>query len=119
MVTAAFLALLFALFPWLAYVEELTFRQGLELATPAREAWAALRFGLAHLFMLVPLAAALAIAVAGFAYGRVYRSAYRRAATHLEPVQARAEAVLAATTWHATFNSLAVLAVLAGLVFGL
>lgn len=118
-VTGVFLAGLLALFPWLAYVEERAFREGLELAGPGRELWTALRFGLAHMVMLVPLAAALAIAVAGLVYGRVYRHAYRRAAMTMGPVTARAEAVLSATTWHATFNTLVVLGVLIGLVFDL
>ncbi len=107
-----FLAVLLALFPWLAYVEELAFRDGLERAGTAAQVWRALRFGLAHLVMLVPLAAALAIAVAGFFYGRVYLRAYARDGL-------RSEAILAATTWHVTFNSLVVLGVFAGLVFAL
>jgi hypothetical protein len=107
-----FLALLVALFPWLAYVEERVFREGLERASARGEAWTALRFGLVHLVMLVPLAAALAIGVAGFFYGRVYRRAYARTA-------ARGEAVLASTTWHTTFNTLIVLLVFAALALGL
>jgi hypothetical protein len=74
----AFLAFLGLLLPWLAFVEEEIFRAGLEVAGFRREAWAALKFGLLHLVMLVPLAAALAIAVAGFVYGRLYRGAYAR-----------------------------------------
>ncbi|HWB71940.1 MAG TPA: hypothetical protein VG452_06965 [Egibacteraceae bacterium] len=129
LVVTGFLVGLLTLFPWLAYVEERTFREGLEEATFAQELWAALRFGLAHLIMLIPLAAALAIALAGFVYGRVYRRAYRRAAGRRQalpgplgpPVvvapsrwQMRAEAVLASTVWHTTFNSLVVGIVLAG-----
>lgn len=105
---AGFLVVLLALFPWLAYTEELAFRQGLERAGPVRELWVALRFGLAHLVMLVPIAAALAIAVAGYAYGRVYRRVYRRAGP--------SEALLAATRWHVTFNSLVVIGVLLSIV---
>jgi hypothetical protein len=122
--TAGFLGLLLVLFPWLAYVEERVFREGLEDAALGREVLAALWFGLVHLVMLIPLAAALAVGVAGFFYGRVYRQAYRRAATHTREVlgpfgvpmtvsrpveQARSEAVLASTVWHTTFNSLIVL----------
>lgn len=112
-----FFAVLLALFPFLAYAEERTFRMGLEDATPAQEAWSALRFGLAHLVMLVPVGAALAIGVAGWVYGRVYRRAHARAAGDpLGPAGARAAGVLAATTLHATFNSLVVLLVWAGLL---
>ncbi len=131
-VTAAFVLLLVALFPWLAYIEERVFRDGLERAGFGRQLWTALRFGLLHLVMLIPLAAALAVAVAGFAYGVAYRTAYRRTlvssatvagpfgvalpAAAVVPGVARAEALLASTVWHTTFNSLIALAVLAGLL---
>jgi membrane protease YdiL (CAAX protease family) len=117
---AGFCLLLLALFPWLAYSEERMFREGLERAGTGRQIAVALRFGLTHLIMLIPIAAALAIGVAGFAYGVVYRRAYRAAAeTALVPAgmptglelsdpRARAEAVLASTVWHTTFNSLLV-----------
>ncbi len=141
--TGGFLVLLLTLFPWFAYAEERAFREGLERAGPGREVWTALRFGLAHLIMLVPVAAALAIGVAGFAYGRIYRRAYARAAArsptgaagadgtpesslagaggpappaHLRA--ARAEAVLASTVWHTTFNSLVVVLVFTSLALG-
>ncbi len=127
---AVFLIGLLLLFPWLAYVEERTFREGLENAGLLGEVVAALRFGLVHLVMLIPLAAALAISVAGFTYGRLYLRAHRRASARqvvvegpagtasipVSPARARAEAVLESTVWHATFNSLIVLAVLAGFV---
>lgn len=74
-----FLGFLAALLPWLAFVEEEVFRAGLEDAPPRRELLTALRFGLVHLVMLVPVAAALAIGVAGLVYGRLYRRRYRLA----------------------------------------
>lgn len=106
----AFLAALLALFPWLAYVEEQVFREGLEQAGALRRGWTALRFGLAHLIMLVPVAAALGIAVAGLWYGRVYLRAFEAVAPDApeELPAARNEAVLASTVWHATANSLIV-----------
>lgn len=126
-VTVGFLGGLLLLLPWLAYVEEQVFREGLEDAAPVREVWAAVRFGLVHLVMLIPVAAALAIAVAGFAYGRVYRHAYHRAARRQRTGQfgvpvveaaatqrTRDEAVLTATVWHTTFNSLIVVLVMVG-----
>lgn len=75
-----FLTLLVLLFPHLAHTEEAVFRAGWEDLTLPQQALSALRFGLVHLIMLIPIAAALAIGVAGFAYGRIYRRAYRRAA---------------------------------------
>lgn len=71
--STAFLGLLLVLLPWLAFVEEEVFRAGVEVEDLRGELVAALRFGLVHLVMLVPLAAALAISVAGFGYGRIYR----------------------------------------------
>lgn len=146
-----FLGGLVLLFPWLAFVEEEVFRAGLEDASWRREVATAGVFGLAHLTMLVPIGAALAIAVAGFLYGRAYRAAYRRGdgravpsavlgayrptrraseaaarsraraagapapsptdgastavAVDVAPERRQAEAVLAATVWHATFNT--------------
>jgi hypothetical protein len=131
LVTVGFLGGLVLLFPWLAYVEERVFREGLEQAGLARELWTALKFGLVHMIMLIPLAAALAIGVAGFVYGRIYRRAYRRAAARSDVVegpfgipvtvrppapQLRAEAVLASTVWHATFNSTIVALILVGFI---
>ena len=78
LLSTAFLLPLAALLPWLAFVEEEVFRAGLEDASVWRELRSALVFGLAHLVMLVPLGAALAVGGAGYAYGRVYRSAYAR-----------------------------------------
>ena len=131
LLTVGFLAGLVLLFPWLAYVEERVFREGLEEATFGRQVWSALKFGLIHMIMLIPLAAALAVGVAGFAYGRIYRRAYRRAASRTQavqgpfgipvvttppPAQLRAHAVLESTVWHTTFNSTIVVLVLIGFV---
>ena len=129
--TVVFLGGLLLLFPWLAYVEERVFREGLEDATLGLQVWRALKFGLLHMVMLIPLAAALAIGVAGFVYGRIYRRAYHRAAEQSEVVQGpfgipvvmplpvqrlRAQAVLETTVWHAAFNSTIVALVLVGFV---
>ena len=118
--TALFLIGLLVLFPWLAYVEERVFREGLETASTLRRGWSALRFGLVHLIMLVPLAAALGIAVAGLWYGLVYVRAFEGAGVpDPEDLPAtRTEAVLAATVWHTTFNSLVVVLFLAGMGLG-
>lgn len=75
-----FLGLLVLLFPHLAHAEEAAFRTGWEDLPLPRQLASALRFGLLHLIMLIPVAAALAVAVAGFAYGRIYRRAYARVA---------------------------------------
>lgn len=78
LLSTGFLLPLAALLPWLAFVEEEVFRAGLEDASVWAEVRSALVFGLAHLVMLVPVGAALAVGGAGYVYGRVYRSAYAR-----------------------------------------
>jgi hypothetical protein len=75
-----FLGLLATLLPWFAFVEEEVFRAGSETWSTPRRAVGALWFGSVHLVMLVPLAAALSIAVAGGVYGEVYRRGTRREA---------------------------------------
>jgi hypothetical protein len=133
-VAAVFGAGLLLLFPWLAYVEERVFRSGLEDAGLGRQLWVASKFGLVHMIMLIPLAAALAIGVAGFAYGRIYRYAYRRSADRRRSASAgpfgvpvlvvgvvdrraaHADALFASTVWHVTFNSLIVLLVVGAFV---
>lgn len=154
--TSVFLVPLAVMLPWLAFVEEEVFRAGLEDANLPTQLRAALVFGLAHLIMLVPVAAALAVGAAGFVYGRVYRrahatatgaavppevtAAYRatrrsaaaadRARTETEPAaevmvitdrrpeRRQAEAVLASTVWHATFNTMVVVLVWVSIVAG-
>lgn len=132
-----FLALLALLLPWFAFVEEEVFRAGAEAWSLPVRILAALVFGAAHLVMLVPLAAALGIGVAGFAYGEVYRRRARGADARTPAVARRAfrstrrsraaireravdtadavalhdrqaAAVFASTVWHTTFNSLVV-----------
>lgn len=130
-IAAAFLLGLLVLFPWLAYTEERAFRAGLERAGLKGELRAAFRFGIVHLVMLIPVAAALAIGVAGFVYGRIYKKAYARALGEPPSFEspfgprriietparrARTEAVMATTVWHTAFNSLIVLIVFAGFV---
>ena len=130
----AFLALLTVLLPWFAFVEEEVFRAGAETWSLPMRIGAALVFGAAHLVMLVPVAAAVGISVAGFAYGELYRrgvgsgrqtapSALRRAfrptprstravqqlATDIDEerahVRRQVEGIHASTVWHTTFNT--------------
>ena len=129
-----FLGLLAALLPWFAFVEEEVFRAGAEAWGLPTRVGAALVFGAAHLVMLVPVAAAIGISVAGFAYGELYRrgvasgrgrapAALRRA---FRPTRRSARAVRqltadvvderihvrrqvdgvhASTVWHTAFNT--------------
>lgn len=75
---SGFLLLLTAMFPHLANAEEWAFRAGWERYDETRRAFSALRFGMVHMVMLIPLAAALAISVAGWVYGRIYLRAHAR-----------------------------------------
>ncbi|MGI9018549.1 MAG: hypothetical protein ACR2HR_15850 [Euzebya sp.] len=84
-----FLAGLILLFPYLAHGEEEAFRAGWEDFDHLRQALSALRFGLIHMIMLIPLAAALAVGVAGYVYGRIYLRAYRRAAVPVATIPER------------------------------
>lgn len=141
----AFLALLAVLLPWFAFVEEEVFRAGAEAWGLPVRVMAALVFGAAHLVMLVPLAAALGIAVAGFVYGEVYRrgvaglghpapaslrrsfrptrrsvAAVRRVAdgpeAGREHLRRQVDGVFASTVWHTTFNTVVVALVWLALV---
>lgn len=103
--STAFLGPLLLMLPWLAFVEEELFRAGLEATSRPQEAWWALRFGLVHLLMLVPVGATLAIGAAGYVYGRVYRRAHDRwdgqplplpVAATFRPTRRSAEAAAAA-----------------------
>lgn len=79
-VVTMFLGGLVLLFPHLAHAEETAFRVGWENLTTPQQVLSALWFGLIHMVMLIPLAAALAVGVAGYVYGRIYVRAYHRVA---------------------------------------
>ena len=140
-----FLGLLAALLPWFAFVEEEVFRAGAEAWSLPTRIGAALVFGAAHLVMLVPLAAAVGISVAGFTYGELYRHgvaaegrtapaalrrafrptrrsvrAVRRSVSHAADERAHVRRQLVglhtSTVWHTTFNSTVVLLVWAAVV---
>jgi hypothetical protein len=145
--STAFLGFLAFTLPWLAFIEEELFRAGLEHATLVGEIVAALRFGLVHMIMLVPIGAALLIGGVGFVYGRIYRRAYARfgareqavpwvllrayrpsrrareaaartdAGATVDAVQRQAAGVFASTVWHATFNTLIVVSLWLAIVY--
>lgn len=82
-----FLGGLVLLLPWLAFVEEEVFRAGGEQRGPATRIGVAVVFGAAHLLVLVPVAAALALVIAGLAYDVAYRRGLARTAA--PPLAAR------------------------------
>ncbi|MEX1162480.1 MAG: hypothetical protein WEB03_02760 [Nitriliruptor sp.] len=85
---SGFLAPLALLLPWLAFIEEELFRAGLETASWPEVAPASLVFGAVHLLVLVPIGAAAAIGMAGFAYALAYRRAHREGRADRVPVVA-------------------------------
>jgi len=139
-VVTVFLGLLALLLPWFAFVEEEVFRAGAEAWGLPTRVGAALVFGAAHLIMLVPVAATLGIAVAGFAYGEIYRRGVARPARPAPAAMRRAfrptrrssraisqvavdvldthghqerqvDGLYASTVWHTTFNTTVVILV--------
>lgn len=99
------LALLITL-PLFAAAEERIFRKG-------RLAWGEIAasstlFGLAHLIVGVPLAAALALILPGLFYAYKYRRAYLILKDHLTEDEAQRGGWLVATTYHTLYNTLLV-----------
>ena len=74
-----FLGFLLYIFPKAAHSEEVTYRKGAEHRSFLANLWKALVFGLIHLLMGIPIAAALALTVSGLAFTLVYLRAYNRA----------------------------------------
>lgn len=65
--------------PLLALWEEETFRAGIEDQSVTKRWSRATQFGLAHLIVGIPIAAALVLIISGLLLNRVYLHAYRRA----------------------------------------
>lgn len=86
------------LIPQLAHIEERWFRRGAEHRTRGRRLFLAVAFGLSHMVVGVPLGFALALTVLGLACTAVYTRAFARR-------QSRADAVLASTSFHVTYNA--------------
>ncbi len=76
-VPVVFVLLLLPALPLLVESEERRFRLGAESWTTRRRAIRGLQFGLLHLVVGIPVAAALAITLAGWWFTRVYLRAYR------------------------------------------
>jgi len=78
LIPVVFVLLLLPALPLLVEAEERRFRLGAEGWSTRRRAWRGLQFGLLHLVVGIPIAAALAIAVAGWWFTWVYLRAHRR-----------------------------------------
>lgn len=78
LVPVVFVLLLLPALPLLVEAEERRFRAGAEGWSTGRRAWRGLQFGLLHLVVGIPVAAALAITLGGWWFTWVYLRAYRR-----------------------------------------
>ncbi len=96
-VPVVFVVLLLPALPLLVEAEERRFRLGAERWSTGRRALRGLQFGLLHLVVGVPVAAALAITVAGWWFTWVYLQAFRRSGS-------RAAAVAESTRAHLGYN---------------
>ena len=103
-----FVAAIFCFLPAAARREERWFRLGTERRDASRRAASALAFGLMHLLMGIPISAALALAVAGWMFQRVYLAGYARRAS-------RHDALMSSTHVHQAYNLALVGLVAAGL----
>ncbi|MBI1984819.1 MAG: hypothetical protein HYS60_01765 [Candidatus Wildermuthbacteria bacterium] len=105
MVPLFFIALAFVL-PFLAREEERIFRKG-------HDDWGSItkqsvKFGLAHCLVGVPLAAGIALIIAGLFYGFKYKSALDHNADTMGYWRAEDEAVMVSTTYHTMHNMIVV-----------
>lgn len=92
-----FLAAMLCYLPAAARLEERWFRLGGEHRSTAQRTGRALAFGLVHLVMGIPIAAALAITGAGWIFQREYLVAFRRRGS-------RHDAMVASTSAHLAYN---------------
>jgi hypothetical protein len=113
MVLVFFIALALVL-PFLAHTEEKIFRKGYD-------EWSAIvkqsiKFGLAHCFVGVPLAAGIALIIPGLFYGFKYKGAFERNVDIMDCWRAEEEAVMVSTAYHTMYNTICVTAIFAALV---
>lgn len=97
LVPAAFLTFLIPTLPLFALREEEVFRAGSETRTARQRAWWALKFGLVHALVGIPIGAALGLSIGGAYFTAVYLHAWRRTGS-------REEAVLASARAHLAYN---------------
>lgn len=98
LIPVVFLLLVMPALPLFALAEERMFRRGAEHWPLRRRAWKVVWFGLVHLIIGIPIAVALALSTGGVYFMAVYLRRYRVA-------HDQRDAVMEATTAHATYNA--------------
>ena len=98
LVPIVFLLLVMPALPLFALAEERMFRRGAEHWSLRRRAWKVVWFGLVHLLIGIPIAVALSLSVGGVYFMTVYLRRFRAS-------RDQRDAVMEATTAHATYNA--------------
>ena len=106
-----FLALLLPTLPLFALREEEVFRAGAESRTTRQRAWWAVKFGLVHALIGIPIGVALALSIGGAYFTWVYVREWRR--SHAVP-----DAVLESARAHLAYNLTIVALVVVSLAAG-
>jgi hypothetical protein len=110
-VPAVFLAFLVPTLPLFALREEEVFRAGSELRTTTERVWWAVKFGMVHALVGIPIGAALALSIGGGYFTWMYLRAWRR--TH-----SVALATLESARAHVAYNLIIVCLVIVVLATG-
>lgn len=109
LVPLVFLAMLIPALPLFAEAEERMFRLGAEGWSARRRTWMAVKFGLVHALIGIPIGVALALSVAGAYFQYVYLRNFRRTGSP-------SAAMMESTRAHAAYNAAIMLVVLAVVV---
>lgn len=111
-VPAVFLSLLFPVVPLFALTEEQIFRVGSEARDLRGRAWWAVRFGLAHALIGIPIGVALALSVGGAYFTWRYLVAHRASGS---PTAAALESARAHTAYNWAILTLVVVLLATGI----
>jgi len=109
LIPLVFLSLLLPAIPLFAWREEEIFRKGAEAWTWPRRAWMAVKFGLAHALIGIPIGIALALSIGGAYFQSVYVRAYHR-------TYDQRDAVMESTRAHTAYNAVIVTVVAVAVV---
>jgi len=102
-----FFLLLLLVLPFLTNAEEKHFRKG--LLTWNRIIPRSIKFGFIHMFMGVPISAAIVLSFIGLFYAYKYRRKYLSLVNKVGGEEAEQRAILESTTYHTMTNSILVI----------